>query len=126
MTDLSASRPLSLLEQHILAKLLSPEFPGAQKLRNQLAEARVTGHWGADSPSIDLEVPAGTPEARIGDGLIPATGTVTDNSGELVGELLLWVSGGRLSALEFSWYCDAAPTELPDPNLVTVRVEQGP
>ncbi|MGW4566839.1 hypothetical protein ACWEN3_32050 [Streptomyces sp. NPDC004561] len=125
MTDHSPSRPLSPLEHHILTKLLSPEFPGAQELRNQVAETRVMGHWGADSPSIDLEVPAGTPEARIGDGLIPATGTVTDDSGELVGELLLWVSGGRLSALEFSWYCDAAPTELPDPDHVMVRVEQG-
>ncbi|MYQ49565.1 hypothetical protein GTW40_31870 [Streptomyces sp. SID4985] len=106
----------------ILVKLLSAEFPGAQALRNQLAQTRVTRPWGSDSPSLDLDVPPGVPEAAIEDGVIPATGTVTDDSGELFGELLVWVSDGRLSALEFSWYGDTAPTELPDPGLVTVTV----
>ncbi|MET8765910.1 hypothetical protein [Streptomyces sp. NPDC004658] len=76
----------------------------AQELRNQLAQTRVTRPWGSESPSADLE-----------NGIIPATGTVTDDSGGLFGELLVWVSDGRLSALEFSWYGDTAPTELPDP-----------
>ncbi|MFI2761476.1 hypothetical protein ACH5A3_21785 [Streptomyces echinatus] len=123
MTDRFTGRPLSLLERHVVAKLLASEFPGAKELRSQLAAARVIGHWGAESPSVDLEVPADVPEARIADGIIPATGTVTDGSGELVGELLVWVSDGKLSALEFSWYGDAAPTELPDPGLVAVRAE---
>ncbi|WP_206311716.1 hypothetical protein [Streptomyces sp. DASNCL29] len=56
--------------------------------------------------------------------MVPATGAVKNSSGELVGELLLWVSGGRLSALECSWYTDEAPTALPDPGDVTVAVEQ--
>ncbi|WP_199272616.1 hypothetical protein [Streptomyces broussonetiae] len=68
-------------------------------------------------------MPADIPAAQIEDGIIPATGTVTDDSGQLFGELLVWVSGGRLSALEFSWYGDTAPTELPDPGLVTVTVQ---
>ncbi|MGW4300449.1 hypothetical protein ACWEHT_11790 [Streptomyces sp. NPDC004646] len=118
MTDRPATRPLSPLEQRVLVKLLSVEFPGAQELRNQLAQTRVTRTWGSDSPSIDLDVPPGVPAAAIEDGVIPATGTVTDDSGEL----LVWVSDGRLSALEFSWYGDTAPTELPDPGLVTVTV----
>lgn len=118
-----ATRPLSPLEQRVLAKLLSAEFPGAQELRNQLAHTRVTRPWGSESPSVDLDVPPGVPEARIDDGIVPATGTVMDVAGELFGELLLWVSGGRLSALEFSWYGDTAPTELPDPDLVTVSVQ---
>ncbi|MGW4495013.1 hypothetical protein [Streptomyces sp. NPDC004376] len=122
MTDRPATRPLSPLEQRVLVKLLSVEFPGAQGLRNQLAQTRVTRTWGSDSPSIDLDVPPGVPAAAIEDGVIPATGTVTDDSGELFGELLVWVSDGRLSALEFSWYGDTAPTELPDPGLVTVTV----
>lgn len=122
MTDRPSSRPLSPLEQRVLAELLSEDFSGVHELRNQLAEARVTGHWGSESPSVDLEVPSRVPEARIKDGIIPASGTVTDSSGRLFGELLVWVSGGRLSALEFSWYGDTAPTELPDPQLVTVTV----
>ncbi|CAM5270956.1 MULTISPECIES: hypothetical protein [Streptomyces] len=122
MTDRPTTRPLSPLEQRVLVKLLSAEFPGAQELRNQLAQTRVTRPWGSESPSVDLDVPPGVPEAAIEDGVIPATGTVTDDSGELFGELLVWVSDGRLSALEFSWYGDTAPTELPDPGLVTVTV----
>ncbi|TWV52748.1 hypothetical protein FRZ03_11115 [Streptomyces misionensis] len=121
MTDRPATRPLCPLEQRVLVKLLSAEFPGAQELRNQLAQTRVTRPWGSESPSIDLDVPSGVPAAAIEDGIMPATGTVTDDSGERFGELLVWVSGGRLSALEFSWYGDTAPTELPDPGLVTVR-----
>lgn len=123
MTDRITPRPLSDLEQRILIKLLSPEFPGVQELRNQLPEARVTGRWGAESPSVDLEVPASTPHALIADGIVPATGIVTDSSGELFGELLVWVGGGRLSALEFSWYGDTAPTELPDPEYVSVTID---
>ncbi|MFF8906302.1 hypothetical protein [Streptomyces olivaceoviridis] len=122
MTDRPTTRPLSPLEQRVLVKLLSAEFPGAQELRNQLAQTRVTRPWGSESPSVDLDVPPGVPQAAIKDGVIPATGTVTDDSGELFGELLVWVSNGRLSALEFSWYGDTAPTELPDPGLVTVTV----
>jgi hypothetical protein len=122
MTDRPATRPLAPLEQRVLAKLLSAEFAGAQELRNQLAQTRIARPWGSESPSVDLDVPPGVPEAAIEDGIIPATGTVTDDSGELFGELLVWVSDGRLSALEFSWYGDTAPTELPDPHLVTVTV----
>lgn len=61
--------------------------------------------------------------AEISDGVIPGTGTVKDSSGELVGELLLWVSDGMLSALEYSWYTDEAPTALPDPHDVTVALQ---
>ncbi|MEV8071010.1 hypothetical protein AB0P32_33710 [Streptomyces sp. NPDC085995] len=121
MTDHPSSRLLSPLELKIFGKLLGSEFPGAAELRNQLPKARVKGHWGADSPSIDVEVPDSVPAAPIGDGVLPAAGTVVDSSGDLFGELLIWVSDGRLSALEFTWYGDTPPTELPDPGSVTVQ-----
>ncbi|MGW5457720.1 hypothetical protein [Streptomyces sp. NPDC003996] len=108
--------------RRLLTKLLAAEFPGAAELRGQVAEARVAGHWGAASPSVDLAVPSRVRAAPVEDGP-PVVGTVRDGSGELVGELLVWVSGGRLSALEFTWYGDAAPAELPEPGLVTVTVE---
>ncbi|MEV7689986.1 hypothetical protein ACFW1F_12525 [Streptomyces bungoensis] len=123
MTDRISPRPLSAMEQRVVGKLLSPDFPGVRELRSQLTEARVTGHWGDRSPSVDLDVPGPAPRAPIADGVIPATGTVTDSSGELFGELLVWVTDGRLSALEFSWYGDIAPTELPDPGNVDVTVQ---
>ncbi|MER7875131.1 hypothetical protein ABTY63_16455 [Streptomyces solisilvae] len=56
---------------------------------------------------MDLEVVEPFSRAEISDGVIPATGAVKDSSGELIGELLLWVSEGSL---------------LPDPHDVTVAV----
>ncbi|NED35236.1 hypothetical protein [Streptomyces sp. SID8499] len=65
MTDHPSSRLLSPLELKIFGKLLGSEFPGAAELRNQLPKTRVKGHWGADSPSIDVEVPDSVPAAPI-------------------------------------------------------------
>ncbi|MGW4081196.1 hypothetical protein ACWELB_48400 [Streptomyces asiaticus] len=117
-------RYLQAAESDLLNKLLSARFPGAEQLRRQVPQTRVVGRWGIDSPSVDLKVLEPFPPAEVSDGVIPATGAVKDSSGELVGELLLWVSDGRLSALECSWYTDEAPTALPDPGDVTVAVEQ--
>ncbi|MEV5774363.1 hypothetical protein AB0L49_24400 [Streptomyces antimycoticus] len=73
---------------------------------------------------MDLKVLEPFPRAEISDGVVPVTGTVKAPSGELLGELLLWVSDGSLSALEYSWYSDEAPVGLPDPLNVTVAVER--
>ncbi|MFD8387823.1 hypothetical protein ACFV2N_01080 [Streptomyces sp. NPDC059680] len=115
--------PARGLTQRVLGKLLTVDIPGANELRAQVAEARVTGRWGEGSPSVDLVVPEWLPAAPVADGLLPVVGRVRNGSGEFIGELLVWVSGGRLSALEFAWYGDDAPTELPEPGLVTVTVE---
>lgn len=84
--------------RRLLTKPLTAGFPGAAELRGQVAP--------------------------VEDGLLPAAGTVRDGSGELLGELLVRVSGGRLSPLECAWYGDAAPARLPDPGLVTVTVDE--
>lgn len=115
-------RHLQAAESDVLHKLLSVQFPAAEQLRQQLPQTRVVGRWGSDSPSVDLEVVEPFSRAEISDGVIPATGAVKDSSGELIGELLLWVSEGSLSALEYSWYTDEAPVVLPDPHDVTVAV----
>ncbi|MFT9478606.1 hypothetical protein [Streptomyces sp. 11-1-2] len=117
-------RHLQAAEISVLKKVLSVQFPGAEQLRQQLPQTRVVGRWGSDSPSVDLEVVEPFPRAEVSDGVIPAIGAVKDSSGELVGELLLWVSDGCLSALEYSWYTDEAPVVLPGPHDVTVAVEQ--
>lgn len=115
-------RHLEATESGVLNKVLSVQFPGVEELRQQLPQTRVVGRWGIDSPSVDLEVVEPFRRAEISDGVIPAIGLVKDSSGELVGELLLWVSDGSLSALEYSWFTDEAPVALPDPCNVTVAV----
>jgi hypothetical protein len=112
--------PAGLGHRQVLATLLAADFPGARQLRAQVTEVTVERPWGAESPSLDLTVPSWVPTAPVSDGLLPVAGTVRDDSGDVVGELLVWVSDGRLSALEYAWYGDTAPTDLPDPARVTV------
>ncbi|MEN0083822.1 MAG: hypothetical protein AAGC66_03545 [Leifsonia sp.] len=53
------------------------------------------------------------------DGPLPLEATVTQH-GEAIGELLLWVDGGFLNTLEFAWWSDDVPTELPTTEAVVV------
>ncbi|MEU8973553.1 hypothetical protein AB0D11_30555 [Streptomyces monashensis] len=112
--------PAGLGHREVLTALLAADFPGARELRAQVAEVSPGRPWGAESPSTDLTVPSWVPAAPVADGVLPAVGTVLDDSGALVGELLVWVSDGRLSALEYAWYGDTAATRLPDPARIRV------
>jgi hypothetical protein len=112
--DTQTGRPLSQEELAVLRHILSASFAGAAELRQQLTTATVSGNWEpAGSPSIDIAVPAESPSAHIADGPVPVAAQVIDGTGEYLGELLLWVTGGRLSALEYSWITDEPPSHLP-------------
>jgi hypothetical protein len=117
-------RALEDRERAMLAHLLSAPFDGAADLLAQLPFTQVTGSWGTTvaSPSIDLRVDATVRRAACSDGPVPIEANFYDESGEYVGELLVWVENGRLSALEYATIGDEAPTELPDPAQVTVTV----
>ncbi|WP_228566516.1 hypothetical protein [Nocardia sp. SYP-A9097] len=69
---------------------------------------------------MDLEVLAGAEAVRGMDGLLPVGAEVRDQSGEYIGEILVWVDGGYLSAIEYAWVSDDRPTVLPDPAALTV------
>ncbi|MDR6639603.1 hypothetical protein J2Y68_003264 [Paenarthrobacter nitroguajacolicus] len=53
-------------------------------------------------------------------GPMPVSVEVIDASGEPVGELLVWVDAGHLSALEFAWWTDQPPGRLPHPSQLKV------
>lgn len=109
-----AGRPLSEAERDVLLHILSTPFPGAAELRRQVAMARVDRSWDpAGSPSVDISVPADSPRANLSDGPISAAAQVVDAHGEYQGELIVWVSDGRMSALEYSWVTDEPPARLP-------------
>lgn len=108
-------RPLTDLETAVIAKMLSARRRGSAEYLAQIPYSRVVGTWGVGSPSIDLEVRRGP--ARAGgapDGIV-ADGTVTDPSGSPIGEVILWAEAGRLSGIEYAWYTDERPAQLPDP-----------
>jgi hypothetical protein len=38
---------------------------------------------------------------------------VLNEQGEAIGSIFVWITGGRLSLLEQSWYTDEPPTDWP-------------
>jgi hypothetical protein len=122
--DTQSSRPLSDAERAILWHILSAPAPGTSELRSQISAATVSKHWEpVGSPSVDISVPAETPLAHVADGPIPIAAQVIGTGGDYLGELLVWVTGGRISALEYSWVTDEPPTRLPDPSQIQLSVQ---
>ena len=117
--DTQTGRPLSQEELAVMRHILSVPFPGAGELRQQLSAAKVAGNWApAGSPSVDIFVAVDKLPAQVPDGPVPVAAQVIDEQGEYLGELLLWVTGGRLSGLEYSWVTDEPPGQLPELDMI--------
>lgn len=121
MADGAFPRSLNSSERAVIEVILSAG-EGRDALRSQLDHAQVVGTWAA-GPSIDIEVPDGLPRHGGVDGILPTCAQVRDASGDAVGELLLWIADGSLSALEYAWYADDPPSGLPE--AVAVEVDPG-
>jgi hypothetical protein len=52
---------------------------------------------------------------------VPGRAFVSSEAGEPLGEILIWVENGYLSALEYAWVTDEAPDGLPSLELVEVE-----
>ncbi len=75
---------------------------------------------------MDLQVGgAAAVPAPVPDGPTPVRALVLNTAGEMTGELLLWISSGFISALEYAWVTDEPPVHLPDPSRVTVTAGSG-
>lgn len=107
-------RDLSRVEREVLEFMLSSDFDGADLLRAQIPRCRVVAVWAPGQPSVDLAVPATVDPAPVPDGEIPAGSEVRDRVGRYLGEVLVWVGGGYLSAIEYAWVTDEPPDRLPD------------
>ena len=95
----------------VLAAILSrSSFPVCSELQRQVVSVRVIG---GPVTMLDLAVSDSSSLAQCPDGPIPDKPTVVDSLGAEIGELLVWVEGGRLSGLEFAWWSDEAPAGLP-------------
>ncbi|MBO0883249.1 MAG: hypothetical protein J2P17_23515, partial [Mycobacterium sp.] len=92
-------------------------FPGREELVEQASNISV-----ANGPitMLDLRTAATAPASGVPDGPIPISMVVSNPAGDAVGELLIWVAHGYLAALEFAWWIDDAPDELPDSDRVSV------
>ncbi|MEV6983135.1 hypothetical protein AB0M95_17995 [Sphaerisporangium sp. NPDC051017] len=117
-------RRLTELEHDVLGYLLSVEFPGVRELRHQLQGACVTGTWSSSgrSPSIYIKVGDNLPVAPILGEIAPVRAIVRSEDGEPVGELILWLTDGKLSALEYAWVTDRMPSQLPHVKAIELSV----
>jgi hypothetical protein len=101
------TKPTRALLHRILG---NATFAGAEELRSQVARASVSG-----GPATMLELEVTGTRSTMSDGVIPIRALVLGPDGPS-GELLVWVSGGYLSALEYAWFTDQSPVRLPDPE----------
>ena len=97
--------------------LRQAEFPGGDELLRQASSVRVVG---GPITMLDLRPGDASAASVFADGPIPLRALVSDGSGDLIGEILIWVEHGYLSGLEFAWWTDDAPHELPIADHVTV------
>jgi hypothetical protein len=87
-------------------------FRGAEELRAQIGHVRAT--WGRTT-EMDLEVTNAVP-AAVSDGVLSVAALVVDADEQPEGLITVWVKGGYLSGLEYSWFTDRMPTEYPSPD----------
>jgi hypothetical protein len=105
-------RPLDANETAILLRVVHQlEEPVARALETQVRQAMVSGGF---TTMVDLAVQPGVPPVDVPDGPL-AVRTLHEG-----GEVLVWITGGRVSALEYAWWTDDEPAGMPDAESLTI------
>ena len=97
--------------------LLSADFPGVEKLRDQAQTARVNGRCECGCAMVGLVVDESLPIADEiqQSNAVDAAGRPRTDGGPPP-DLILFVKGGRLSEIEIVWYTDDTIREFPPPE----------
>lgn len=112
-------RALSLREHAVLLWVLC-ELGESEVAEALQAQSGVVSVVGGLPTMLELSVPMGTRKATVPDGPLPVRAIVTDEAGGPIGEVLVWSTGGYLSALEYAWYTDDPPGGIPCPSRLRV------
>ncbi len=117
MTHLTPGDRLGTDILRLIAHVTAPLGDQSVNLQRQAEVATVVRY----SPTmLDLTVPADVAEVDLPDG--PATGrALVYDRDHLVGEVLVWLRGGRFIGLEQAWYADYPPVSWPSPDMVRVE-----
>ena len=108
--SLPMDRKLSNDEEAALRWILHVEdFPGAEELRGQVPLSRVV--FGRTT-ELELAIDGGR-AAALPDGHLGSTALVVDASEQPIGHIDVWLKGGFLSSLDYSWFTDQMPREYP-------------
>lgn len=96
----------------ITSIIAESRLPGADNLLADLPEALMSPQtawiWGIKSP-------ASSAATEFADGPFPARAFVP-SSAEYQGEVIIWISEGRVSGIEYAWVTDTMPTRWPRPD----------
>jgi hypothetical protein len=109
-----SSRTLTEPERALVSAIIA-QLPSevARPLADQLDTVGVaTAQAGT---VLDLDVPESAPVATVADGPLPVRALVANDAGEII----VWVTNGRLSGLEFAWVTDEPPPGWPSPDELT-------
>ena len=118
--DTGPAREPTADERAVLDGLLAHDFPGVGELREQLAGLRVAPGCDCGCGSIALVVTPGTPRSAAASP-VPVEGLVTDQAGQQIGGVMLWLDDGRLASIEVhSW-----EGPMPMPPVSRVRWDAG-
>lgn len=118
MTDREINEQVTRQVRELLDCILGQlDFPGSDEMRQQARSVYVVG---GPITMLDLCVKDPSPASEFREGPAPMSVTVTHTSGEAVGELLLWLKNGYISALEFAWWTNDPPARLPNLDRVLV------
>lgn len=122
--DNSDFHPIGDAEKALIGHVLGMnDFAGRDAL---LLQVPFLVHVAGSEFMQDLAVLAEIVRAPVASGPIPTRAIAVANDGRLVGEVLLWVTDGYLSTLEFAWYTDDRPEALPTPNQLVLPANPEP
>ncbi|MBB3678310.1 hypothetical protein [Modestobacter versicolor] len=113
---MSVGRPLTRDERAVLDALLADDVPDVATLRVQASTVLATRGCSCGCGTIDLAVDPVAPLAATAE-RDPVEATVVDQDGRVVGGLLLFVAGGRLTGLEVYGFGDE-PLPMPPADRV--------
>jgi hypothetical protein len=106
--------------QALVRKVIEDQdFEGGTELLAQVPHLRVA-HGPITMLHLNIEQTAVAASSFSGD-VVPGRAWVRNVLGEPIGTLLVWVSGGYITDLEYAWMTDEPPSELPTPDQVTTE-----
>jgi len=113
MSNAEAAEGSMALSLHAVLLWVLRELPDQSVAQDLYAQSAVATVAAGLPTMVELTVPPSCEPARVPNGPLPVRAVAVDAQGSPMGEVLVWVSDGYLSTIEYAWYTDEAPTELP-------------
>lgn len=112
------TRELTPQERKVLLYLAENSgLADANVLKAQVDKLVVSG---GPLTMLELSMKGEAAKIKAPEDPLPFRAIVNDDKGEPIGELMLWTTDGYLSHLEYAWYTDEPPAELPDPSQIEI------